>query len=297
MSIGYSLMQADIAGNTAANNGDSYWGGFGKSALISGSSMLVGYFTGGLVGSLMPKPNIFLATPASSIFFGALGGSASGGLAGGISSIISGGAFKDGFKNGAILGGIMGGINGLSTYNRGNKFVVAMLAEHDLPVTGNVTPSQENADTYWDIFNGETPQMNKLYAEGNGIYEDYATYIDGAYTIGGTKGAGITVPISKTKLSNVYLSDIAFQSEWYLYLTMDHELVHVLDFANGLWDPSDITGVSLDLSELRAYHSTCYQTYRNFPEGHYFYNKEVQKAMYPNAYNEYLRLIKKYNNY
>jgi RHS repeat-associated protein len=89
LAVGFALMQADIAGNTAKNDGGNYWSGFGKSIGVSALSMAVTFGIGQAFG------------PTAG-FLNELGRAGAHGVSGGIFSMASGGKFSNGFMSGAL---------------------------------------------------------------------------------------------------------------------------------------------------------------------------------------------------
>ncbi|HPF03059.1 MAG TPA: RHS repeat-associated core domain-containing protein [Bacteroidales bacterium] len=185
--------------------------------------------------------------------------------------------------------------------NNQHSNTAALIEDIGFQTTNSLDYNSETALYYWNLFFGYCEFLGNIYTNGVGTYISEAVKVkiawdNGIYTINNKSGnAGFSDPILSSRKSNIYLNKSAFQSEWYLYLVLGHERVHLIDYGKGKFNP--FSPLSRDVTELNAYSWMIRQTYINFPTTHYFYNKNVQKPLGINAYNEYIRLIKLYPNH
>ncbi|HEX2920399.1 MAG TPA: RHS repeat-associated core domain-containing protein [Bacteroidales bacterium] len=226
MAIGFALMQADIAGNAAKNDGGNYWCGFGKS--IGVSAIQVGITLG--VGSLVNVIPI-----GSSPFISALKDGTSAFLSTAINSGINSYAYQNDFNVNWKASAFSGAIAfGLSSLIRTQSISEA----ERIPNSAGTMKSESYVESYiknevgygegdWDIrdINLKKPgylMLDRLKGAWYRIKDGERVYVGGV-----TKPAyfgGVKISISP----NSTMNDLS------LHYVARHELIHAFHYFLGL---------------------------------------------------------------
>lgn len=223
-----------LGGIQADMSGGNFWKGFAVGAL-SGA-------VGAGVGNAVQ-----IANAGTGFWTGAMVGTSGGaaaGFTGGFAGTLSnngniGDAFGNGFKGAAIggalggaIGGITGGIDALNHdgnfwTGNGSKFdyLSPIQETGDIKVGDNMDYSTKYANDFSDRNFGDIKGRESLIADGRVAPGKYMVKGDRVFK-GGFEVKGTTYQISNGKF-DVYLYKAAFTSPQQLYLTMQHEYIHI----------------------------------------------------------------------
>ncbi len=249
----------------------------GANAVITGS----GFWNGAAVGGASGFAGGFASGSLSAAFNG-----------GSFGDILSGG-FEGGFKGGAMgaaIGGVMGGIDAASN---DSDFWSGDRHTHDLLATPNATTkvakdlqyNNKFAKDFSDKHFGKIDGLNKLYADGKTFPKGYTVKGDRVFNPKGKPILAATEPLGNKKY-NVYLSKSTFSSKGQLYLTMQHEYLHVTYYYNGF------RGGNKQHSSIYKWQSKQAKAW-NFRSEYYKGRSEFYQKFHDSTYDKFIPKILK----